>query len=86
MKKNEMGLVFGSFLAIVHVVWLILVALVPASMQAFLNWILGLHGLAIAMLVTSVTWGGAIILIVLTFVIGYVLGWVFDWLVKKIRK
>jgi ribose/xylose/arabinose/galactoside ABC-type transport system permease subunit len=86
MRKNEMGLVFGSFLAIIHAVWLVLVALIPGGLQAFLNWIIGLHGMAIAMLVTSVTWGGAITLIVLTFVIGYVMGWVFGWIVRKVRK
>ena len=86
MKKNEMGLVFGSFLAIVHAIWLVLVALAPAGMQAFLNWIVGLHGMSIAMLVTSVTWIGAVELVVITFVIGYIMGWIFGWLVKAVKK
>ncbi|MCX6712908.1 MAG: hypothetical protein NTY66_01735 [Candidatus Vogelbacteria bacterium] len=86
MTKNEMGVVFGSFIAIVHAVWLVLVALIPAGLQSFLDWIVGLHGMSIAMMVTSTSWGNAITLVIVTFVIGYILGWVFGWVVKKVRK
>lgn len=81
-----MGLVFGLFLAIFHAVWLILVALMPAAIQSLIYWILALHGLSMPVTVIGATWGGAIMLIIVTFVVGYLMGWVFDWLVKKVRK
>jgi hypothetical protein len=86
MTKNQMGLVFGFFLAIVHVIWLVLVALIPVGMQAFVDWVFALHGMSIALLITSVTWNGAISLVLLTFVIGYVSGFIFGWLVKRIKR
>jgi hypothetical protein len=86
MKKNEMALVWGSFLAIVHAVWLVFVALIPQGLQSFVDWIFGLHGMTIGIAISGVTWSQAITLIVVTFIAGYIMGWVFGWLVKRIRR
>jgi len=86
MTKNQLGLVFGFFLAIFHAVWSLAVWLIPTSLQQFIDWILSLHHISLAMIITQFSLVKAVILVIVTFVCGYVFGWVFAWLMKVVKK
>ena len=78
MSKNKAGLVVGSFIALMHLVWSIAVAVIPNGMQVFISWIINLHHLRIPiMIVTPFILMNAVILIIMTFVFGYIYGWIF---------
>lgn len=78
MKKlsgNFVGLITGSFLGLVHLLWAVLVALGYA--QGLLDWILGLHFLDNPYTVGEFAVSRALTLVVVTFVVGYVAGYLF---------
>ena len=83
MNKNKTALVFGSFFAIVHLIWSVLVALGVA--QPLVNFIYSLHMLANPPQVEAFTLGKAAGLVVVTFVVGYALGSLFAWLWNKLK-
>jgi hypothetical protein len=77
LDKNQTGLIVGIFLAIVHLIWAILVWVMPAVLQRFLNWIFELHALEPIWKLTTMTIMNAILLVIMTFVIGYIAGCLF---------
>lgn len=79
LDKNKIGLAFGLFLAIVHAVWALSVAVVPGMLQSFLDWIFNIHFLNPVWVLTSFNFANAIMLVAFTFIAGYVFGWVFAW-------
>jgi len=87
MSKNKLGLVVGSFLALLHAVWSLSVAVMPASVQAFFVWVLDLHHIDFPFtIITPFVLIKAIELVILTFVVGYIVGWVLGWLRQVIGK
>ena len=86
MTKNQIGLICGLFLAIVHAVWSLAVGIAPALVQKFINWILTIHQLTVPVLVLPFNLTNAIILVGFTFVVGFVLGWVTSWLTQAVSK
>ena len=84
LSKAKTGLTLGLFLAVVHAVWAVLVALGAA--QGLLDRVTGMHMLDNPYIVLDFSLGAAIGLLVLTFVIGYVLGWVLAALWNSLRK
>lgn len=64
----------GLFVAAMHLVWSLLVAL--GLGQLYLDWILGLHFIRNPYVVMPFDFGTMIALLVVTFVVGFVLGWV----------
>jgi len=76
LSKNKFGLAIGLFLAIVHAIWAIAVAIMPAQLQAFLNWIFAIHFLQPVWILTTFNLVSAIFLIIMTFICGYIFGWV----------
>jgi ABC-type multidrug transport system fused ATPase/permease subunit len=86
LSKNRVGLVFGTFLALAHAVWAIAVAIIPAALQSFIDWIFTLHSLKSVYVITSFNLINALMLVVMTFVMGYVFGWVFSAVWNWIRK
>jgi len=87
LNKNKVALALGLFVGLVHLVWAILVLLIPGSLQAFLNWIYGVHFLNNPFFITGFNLVNAIFLVLATFAVGYVYGWVFaevwNWVQKK---
>jgi hypothetical protein len=87
LNKNKTGLVLGIFVALIHAIWAVLVAVIPASLQKLIDWAFLLHSLKPIYVITSFILLNAVFLVVMTFIVGYVLGWVFaavwNWLVKK---
>ena len=79
LDREKTGLVFGSFLAVIHAAWALAVAVMPRAMQSFFDWVFGLHFLEPIYTITVFNLIDAIMLVALTFVAGYVLGYVFAW-------
>ena len=87
LDNNKIGLIFGIFLAIVHAIWAFLVAVIPTSLQSFLDWVFGLHFLEPVWILTGFNFLNAILLVVITFLFGYIFGFilaaVWNWVNKK---
>ena len=77
LNNNQIGLIVGIFLALMHAIWALFVAVTPELLQQFIDWMFILHSLKPIWVITSCDLMNAILLIILTFVIGYALGWVF---------
>ena len=86
MDKNKIGLAFGCFIALMHLVWSIFVAITPQGLQSFLNWIFALHAIQPYIIVTSFNFMNAVLLIIVTFIVGYIFGYVFSWLHNLVHK
>ncbi len=86
MNKNKSGLIVGLFLALVHAVWAVIIAVIPAQMQSFLDWVFKLHFIEPVWKLTTFNFLNAIFLVIVTFIAGYIFGWVFVWVYKLIGK
>lgn len=75
MNKQKTGLAVGSFAAVMHIVWSVLVMLGLA--QPLYNWILALHAVEVPVTIGEMSIVGAIVLIVVAFVVGNIVGWIF---------
>lgn len=84
MNSHKVGLVLGSFLAFVHLIWSLLVALGWA--QGILDFIYNLHSLSNPFTVQPFDSGRSLGLIVMTFIIGYVAGNIFAIFWKKLHR
>jgi hypothetical protein len=87
LDKGKVALSLGIFFGLVHLVWALLVLLIPSILQTFLNWIYGVHFLNNPFFVTGFNLVKAISLVLYTFVVGYIFGWVFaevwNWAQKR---
>lgn len=86
LEKKKVGLAVGFFLAIVHAVWSLAVAVIPSQLQSFLGWVFKLHAIQPVWVLMSFNFVNAVILVILTFVIGYIIGWVFAWIHNMLHK
>ncbi|MFZ2072807.1 MAG: hypothetical protein WA101_01955 [Minisyncoccia bacterium] len=84
MNKNRVGLIFGSFMALFHLIWSLMVLIGVA--QTFYDFIFWLHMISLPWKVTGFTLTQAISLIVVTFAIGYFMGYMIAWLWNKFNK
>ncbi len=75
LNPNKAGLVFGIFLAVVHLIWSILVALIPNQLQTFFDWVLKLHSISMPFTIKPFVFMNAFWLVIVTFVVGFILGW-----------
>jgi hypothetical protein len=87
ISKNRVGLAVGLFVAILHAVWALIIAIFPTSMQTWLDWIFPMHFINNVFIVLEFSFVNALLLIVMAFIGGYIFGWIFaaiwDWLVLK---
>jgi|GEM_PF-563092 len=83
LNKFKAGLVFGTFISLMHLIWTLMIAIFPTFMQNFLNWIFGLHFLQPVYVLTPATRGKGVLLIIVTFVVGYIMGTIFACLWNK---
>ena len=86
LDKNKTGVSLGLFLALIHAVWALCVAIIPGTLQTFIDWIFKLHSIEPVWVLTSFNLLNAILLVIVTFVIGYVFGWVFAWAHNLLHK
>ena len=84
LSKNKAGLSMGVLLALVHLVWLVLIATGVA--QFCLDWVFKMHSLSNPMTILPLDKLNSLMLIVFTFVVGYILGWVFVLLHNLLHK
>lgn len=84
INKNKLGLTLGIFIAFLHLLWSLFVAVGMA--QKYLDWIFPMHFISAIFSVTTFTIVNALILTVIAFIAGYVCGWllglVWNWLNK----
>lgn len=87
ISRNRAALTVGLFIALLHAIWAIVVAIAPSAMQGYLNWIFPMHFINNVFLIMPFNILNAIILVIMAFIGGYVFGWLFaciwDWLVLK---
>jgi hypothetical protein len=83
LNKFKAGLVFGTFISLMHLIWALMIAIFPIFMQKFLNWIFGLHFVQPVVVLTPASRGKGILLVVITFVVGYIIGMIFTCLWNK---
>ena len=86
LNANKIGLIVGFFLALVHLIWALAVAIIPGAMQNFLDWVFGLHFLEPVYKLTAFNIMNAVWLIILTFVVGYIVGWIFAYVHNCVDK
>lgn len=86
LNKNQVALAIGIFAALCHLVWSIAVSI---GIQSYVDWILLLHSIKLDLILTSVNWLNALLLVILAFIGGYIFGWVFaaiyNWAGKKVK-
>lgn len=78
VNANKIGLVVGGLLAIFHAIWALMVLIRVA--KPFMDWLLGLHFMALQYSITPFGFGRALLLVIVTGIIGYVMGFVLGWL------
>jgi len=83
INKNKLGLTIGIFVALMHLVWVIAVAI---GIQRYLDWVLLLHSIKLDIVLTQVVLLNAVMLLVLAFVGGYIFGYVFAAIWNYINK
>ncbi|MEK6860030.1 MAG: hypothetical protein AABX54_04415 [Nanoarchaeota archaeon] len=76
LNANQVGLTLGLFAALVHLIWLIAVAV---GVQKLIDWVLLLHSIKLDLVLTNVVLLNAVLLIIIAFIGGYVVGAVFAW-------
>lgn len=86
INANKLGLIVGFFLALVHFVWALAVAITPGALQKFLDRVFNLHFIEPIYKLTAFNIMNAVWLIILTFVIGYIVGYVFAWVHNCVGK
>lgn len=84
MNQNKTGLVLGSFVAFLHLVWSILIALDWA--YPLQNFIYKMHSMNNPYVIEPFDIVRSIELIVITFFVGYIAGNVFAFFWNKIYK
>jgi len=84
LNKNKTGLSLGIFIALIHALWAVLVAIGVA--ESMLDWVFPMHFIGNVFSINAFSIVNALILIVCGFVGGYVMGWVFaliwNWVAK----
>jgi hypothetical protein len=75
ISANKLGLVLGLFFALLHFLWILLVALGFA--KQFMDYGLSMHFMSGVYSISAFNIWTAIALLVFTFVSGYIIGWVF---------
>jgi len=81
LNEKQVALTLGTFAALMHLVWSILVATGVA--QGLVNWSIELHMMAFQITVGAFSLVSAIELIVVAFIIGSAVGFVFATIWNK---
>ena len=85
LSGHRLGLTLGLFMALVHAVLAILVALGIA--EPLLKWSLGMHFLSLEVSFQTFSLGPAVVLIIIAFIVGYVFGQIlaalWNWIGEK---
>lgn len=90
LHKHTVGLAVGATAAILHAVWAVIVALMPQAAQAIIDGHAAVHFVSRPVqTLLPFTLGGAVMLVIVTFITGYIVGCVFayayNWAVSRGR-
>ncbi|MBI2631012.1 hypothetical protein HYW73_02245 [Candidatus Nomurabacteria bacterium] len=83
MNQYKTGLALGSFAALVHVVWVLLVALGWA--QPWMNFVYGMHLLNNPFVIMPFDLTRAVSVVIIAFIMGNIVGNVFAWIWNKVH-
>lgn len=86
MHEKKVALTLGWLFVVIHAIWSLAVAIVPKSLQSFVDWIFALHHINLPISIMPFNFGHAIIFLIVTFIYGYILGWIFAKLWNKFAK
>lgn len=75
MNQKSAAIAFGTFAAVMHLIWVVIVA--AGFGQAWVNWKMGIHFLQADFKVMAFDPVNAVVLIVAAFVFGAIFGWLF---------
>ena len=84
INGNKLGLVLGTFFALLHVIWALIIAV--GYGEQLIEWILPLHFIDILVGVTAFSIMNALILVVMAFIGGYIIGWLYAWIWNMFNK
>lgn len=84
LKASRVGLVLGLFIAGLHLLWSIIVAI--GWGQMLMNFISWFHMLSSQQQVAPFDLTAAFFMVLITFAVGYVIGWIFSTLWNKLYK
>ncbi len=84
INTHKTGLVLGSLVGVIHLVWSILVAIGLA--QSLVDFIFKLHMVRPIIVVDTFSIGLAVALIIVTAIIGYIVGYIFALIWNKLHK
>ncbi len=86
IDKNKLGLTLGILFALLHALWSLAILVTQTGMQKFIDWIMILHSLSMAITIIPFNLVNALILVAFTFVSGYVTGWIFAAIMNSVKK
>ena len=74
VKPMKLWFVVGWFMSLAHLIWALAVAIMPQTMQTFLDRIFDLHFLQPVWVLTQASLAKWAMLVILTFVVGWIMG------------
>ena len=77
LHGRSVGVAVGTFGAVMHAAWALVVGTMPDVAQKFINFHFAMHFLTAPFTIQQFSWGGAIALVVYAFVVGYIVGRIF---------
>lgn len=87
VNRNQLGLTIGTFSALWHAIWAVLVGVGFA--KPLIDWVIPLHFIDMSYSITVFSLGSAVTLVILAFLGGYISGWVlagiWNWASKKVK-
>ncbi len=81
---RKVGVVVGSLLALVHLIWSLLVA--TGNAKAYLDFVFGLHFINLKYTINPFDLGTAVTLVIVAGVIGYVIGYILALIWNKVHR
>jgi len=84
LNNNKIGLVFGSFLGLWHLIWSILIYFGFA--QVCLDFVYNLHSLNNPFVVNEFNLVRSVCLVVITSIVGYIIGFVLSAIWNKVHR
>ncbi len=82
LNIHKFGLVLGTFVGLVHLLWTLVVGFGFAESK--LTFVLGMHFLSVPFTLLSFSWMGGLWLVVLSSIVGYVMGLIFSTIWNKV--
>jgi hypothetical protein len=78
LNKNRTGIIVGIFFGSLHVLWTLLVAIIPGNLQDFLNWVAQIYSVEPVYVLTPFDSVNSFLLIIISIALGYALGFFFS--------